>query len=943
MFSKVSLITFLFLITLSLVSAQTCPSGCECLDPSYAQKYGYDDCYGKETPCGNGDYCYHVPVEDSDNDGIPDAQDNCPDDPNQGQQDTDGDGIGDVCDDCDDRDDDSDGVVNCEDDCPNEKEVENGVEDGDGCPDDEKYCERDRDCEYMPVIYEDDCEVGCFNEDSDNECDEDFEEPEGECICEDNECEFEPEETSLDVPTIEPYRCHFNDNPYDMECAGHCYDEDDNLLTNYSCEETSHGTCGCVYAPPPSVEIMPCHYSEEDGGCVGFCTDDMTVAIESSLNETCQETSPGVCECVETEQPSVEIMSCHYDVMEEQCVGLCTDGNTINMNQACHESESETCECIESGSGGSYGVDISPRNPEAGDEVTIIVDAFQDVEIIEIWEGGKQRENCTTKHCEYETPPIIEQPDFTVNVVTEGEEDLTADLATIHSGGLWIDLRALWPDLTPSCSDSDGGIAPYSPGHVINESGRREGDTIYLPPMHYDECINSTHMREYYCNGSNVESVIRPCPACVVSPETVDGIKVRGDWCPCYDSDGGMNYFTEGYIMMPGGMVYDQCTPHGNAVIEYYCDEDNEPANRTVSCEFTRETSYGDIYTRTSACIDGACPCEDSDGGLNYYERGVVPSPDFEWSRDSCTTEGPRGMLEEFYTSVEVVRWDELGNPVYHCYIRDEQYECEGECWDGACGPSCYDGVENQGEEGVDCGGPCIPCMNRYPCEIDPLPTTFDWRDYNILPEIRDQASCGSCWAFSALGTTEAKYNLERSRNSTLPDLSVNLSEQSLVSDCMSGSCTGGWHNRALKYTRDTGTVDEACLPYTSQRCLDANDTCVATCDCGSECSDPCSCSSKCGDWSTRLWHIEKYDKVSNKVDKIKEALICHGPLAVATDNWNHAIVLVAYNDTSGNWTIRNSWGAGWGDNGYGDIPYSGHSYSDLRHRVYYAEGVIPP
>src|SRR6266481_6094997 len=37
---------------------------------------------------------------DTDGDGIPDSQDNCPFIPNPGQQDTDGDGIGDVCDNC---------------------------------------------------------------------------------------------------------------------------------------------------------------------------------------------------------------------------------------------------------------------------------------------------------------------------------------------------------------------------------------------------------------------------------------------------------------------------------------------------------------------------------------------------------------------------------------------------------------------------------------------------------------------------------------------------------------------------------------------------------------------------------------------------------------------------------------------------------------------------
>lgn len=69
-------------------------------------------------------------VVDSDNDGIPDGQDNCPNNANANQADMDNDGIGNVCDNQDNRDSDGDGVQNYEDNCPNES----GPASNDGCP-----------------------------------------------------------------------------------------------------------------------------------------------------------------------------------------------------------------------------------------------------------------------------------------------------------------------------------------------------------------------------------------------------------------------------------------------------------------------------------------------------------------------------------------------------------------------------------------------------------------------------------------------------------------------------------------------------------------------------------------------------------------------------------------------------------------------------------------
>ncbi len=68
------------------------------------------------------------PVADRDKDGIPDDDDECPDEPEDkdGFEDEDG---------CPDPDNDKDGIPDAADKCPNEPETINGIEDDDGCPD----------------------------------------------------------------------------------------------------------------------------------------------------------------------------------------------------------------------------------------------------------------------------------------------------------------------------------------------------------------------------------------------------------------------------------------------------------------------------------------------------------------------------------------------------------------------------------------------------------------------------------------------------------------------------------------------------------------------------------------------------------------------------------------------------------------------------------------
>ncbi|WP_191858620.1 choice-of-anchor B family protein [Hanstruepera ponticola] len=71
-------------------------------------------------------------IVDSDNDGIPDSQDNCPSISNPNQADTDNDGIGDSCDTTNDNDGDNDGIQDDVDNCPLIPNPDQLDDDGDG-------------------------------------------------------------------------------------------------------------------------------------------------------------------------------------------------------------------------------------------------------------------------------------------------------------------------------------------------------------------------------------------------------------------------------------------------------------------------------------------------------------------------------------------------------------------------------------------------------------------------------------------------------------------------------------------------------------------------------------------------------------------------------------------------------------------------------------------
>ncbi len=42
------------------------------------------------------------------------------------------------------------------------------------------------------------------------------------------------------------------------------------------------------------------------------------------------------------------------------------------------------------------------------------------------------------------------------------------------------------------------------------------------------------------------------------------------------------------------------------------------------------------------------------------------------------------------------------------------------------------------------------------------IPASVDWRTEGAVNPIKDQGSCGSCWAFSAVSSTESRYKIAK-------------------------------------------------------------------------------------------------------------------------------------------------------------------------------------
>lgn len=190
----------------------------------------------------------------------------------------------------------------------------------------------------------------------------------------------------------------------------------------------------------------------------------------------------------------------------------------------------------------------------------------------------------------------------------------------------------------------------------------------------------------------------------------------------------------------------------------------------------------------------------------------------------------------------------------------------------------------------------------------------FDWRDHGKVTSVKDQRSCGSCWAFSAMASYEGSNLLVNKQ-------AADVSEQHAISCSKAGSCDGGWYGPVFDWMMRDGATDEAYFAYS------ASDA-------------PCQTHVPSQYW-TSVWGFVSDSESIPPAGRLKKAICEHGPVSVAVNatpafqaytggvfdekdpgDINHAVVLVGWDDEKGAWILKNSWGPGWGDNGYMFIRY---------------------
>jgi len=190
------------------------------------------------------------------------------------------------------------------------------------------------------------------------------------------------------------------------------------------------------------------------------------------------------------------------------------------------------------------------------------------------------------------------------------------------------------------------------------------------------------------------------------------------------------------------------------------------------------------------------------------------------------------------------------------------------------------------------------------------LPESVDWRSKGAVTPVKNQGSCGSCWAFSATGAIEGSYFVHKGKL-------VNFSEQQMV-DCAKSAghgCSGGWPYLAIDYAAKNGIETQADYPYTAR-----DGTCKFNAGKAIKATSGYKMVTPKSSELLKTALVNQPVSVCVQADQSAFQFYKSGVLATGCGaSINHAVLAVGYQKVGvlEAFIVKNSWGTGWGNGGY--------------------------
>lgn len=232
--------------------------------------------------------------------------------------------------------------------------------------------------------------------------------------------------------------------------------------------------------------------------------------------------------------------------------------------------------------------------------------------------------------------------------------------------------------------------------------------------------------------------------------------------------------------------------------------------------------------------------------------------------------------------------------------------------------------------------------------KVASAPASFDsrtqWSGCQSISEIRDQSSCGSCWAFGAAEVMSDRICIHSGQKDQTRVSATDL--LACCTDCGFG-CQGGFPPAAFDFWKTQGVVSGAlyqdtkyCLNYPFPPCAHHVESPKYDA-CPSALYDTPTCTNQCtngDDYSSSKTYGASSYTVSGEAQMMTE-ISTNGPVEGSFTVYEdlltyksgvyqhltgsalggHAIRVLGYGEENGTkyWLIANSWNETWGDNGY--------------------------